>query len=346
MEKIKALSAALALRRFSVEQLSGLSGVNPNTARAVLRDSQFLRQENGAAPAPDQGRGRGRPPAQWVVTDIEGLRSYLESISPPTAYNTSSLALEPGDEMAIAVNVAEDALAQAPGESDPELRGLLFESARSSLVLPTRPDSDTTEFWWLERDDPYAARARGVDALATLAVNMSDGPGVPAESLESIAPVLAKAMLAAPERAERTYFAPFTHVLANSGEFAPMLWLRQPSQEPAYPLPSQWIETLNIDVADDIQLVTQGWALPFVGIAASMPIVVNIMVTNAVARRLIGVVRSIRRPAVVFGPAHDSELMMESSAVGASFIPSDTTFEEQKSIDAVAAVIDRFSVGR
>lgn len=346
MEKIKALSAALALRRFSVEQLSGLSGVNPNTARAVLRDSEFLRHDRGGAQAPDQGRGRGRPADQWVVADIDGLRSYLESISPPTAYTTSNLAVEPGDEMAIAVNVAEDTLAQAPGESDPELRELLFESARSSLLLPEGPDGATTEYWWQDRDDSYAARARGVDALATLAVNMSHEQGVPTESLESVAPILADAMFAAPERAERTYFAPFTHVLANSGEFAPMLWLRQARQKPSYPLPTHWIETRNIDVAEDIQLVTQGWALPFVGIAASMPIVVNIMVTNAVTRRLIEAVRSIRRPAVVFGPAHDSELMIESSAVGASFIPSDTTFEEQKSIDAVAAVIDRFSVGR
>src|SRR5205085_2634917 len=118
---------------------------------------KFLRHDRGGGLAPHQGRGRGRPADQWVVADIEGLRGYLESIS-PRALQTTNLALDPDDETAIAVNVAEDALAQVPGENDPELRQLLFESARSSLLFAKVPDSgNTTECWWQERDDSYAA---------------------------------------------------------------------------------------------------------------------------------------------------------------------------------------------
>lgn len=68
MERLKVLAAALALRTFTVEEIAGLSGVNPQTVRSVLgRNSALIRHLEGPAPAEaaDSQRGRGRPPRRW-----------------------------------------------------------------------------------------------------------------------------------------------------------------------------------------------------------------------------------------------------------------------------------------
>ena len=59
MERIKVLTAALALREFTVDELVSFSGVNRNTVRSVLERSPGIVEQLGAA-APD---GPGRPAA-------------------------------------------------------------------------------------------------------------------------------------------------------------------------------------------------------------------------------------------------------------------------------------------
>jgi hypothetical protein len=72
--------------------------------------------------------------------------------------------LDAADQRAVAVSVAESALAQAGAEDDPEIQDLLFRSARSSLLFAQRADldADLEATWWAHETEPYSRTYRPV----------------------------------------------------------------------------------------------------------------------------------------------------------------------------------------
>ena len=354
MEQLKVLVAALALREFTVDEISGLSGVNTSTVRSVLkRNAELFRRADARGDRDDVAnsqRGRGRPANRWVVVDCEKVRRLVDEMGALPKFEPSYANVEADDWRLVAVSVAEDALAQVSDESDPELQVRLLRSARSSLFFAESGDSLSNNVpWWQTEDSLLAVRARGVDALVNLASLVPSQRGSSLDALSRTARRLAAAMLAVPDRAEATYFAPFSQILARSGRFAPMYALSAPEQEPLYQLADDWTEVeiphFRVSVG---RVLTQAWAEPLVNVSASMPVVISSRKLNADMDQIIDGIKMISRPAVVFGPPDERRLIRKSGRVGASFIPVKEPLgdDRQYAIDSVVALIDRFSIGR
>jgi hypothetical protein len=351
VEQVKVLAAALALRDFTVDEISGLSGVNTSTVRSVLkRNAKLVRRIDDHDDVVNFRRGRGRPANRWVVVDCDEVRRLANEIGSLPKFEPSYANVEADDWRSVAVAVAEDALTQVSDEADPMLRERLFSSARSSLFFAESGSSASNDVpWWRTEDSSFAVRARGVDALATLALLPADGSST-ADVLRRTARDLAAAMLALPDRGEATYFAPFSQVLARSGEFAPMYALCASRQEPLYPLAGVWTEVVIPDFLVGVgRVLTQAWAEPLVNVSASMPVVVSSRKKmSAEVDQMIDSIKMMPRPAVVFGPLDDGSLIRKSGWAGASFIPVDEPPDDdrQNAIDSVVALIDRFSMGQ
>jgi hypothetical protein len=347
VERLRVLAAALALQDFTVDEISGLSGVNENTVRSVLkREARLLRRADERDDAPIFPRGRGRPAKRWVVVDSEMIRKLIDAL-PKFEPNYGSL--ETDDWRSVAVEVAEDALAQASDESDPMLLQLLFSSAQSSLRFAENASPETNGVpWWQTEDGQFAVRARGVDALASLAGPVTADERSSLDVLWDAARLIAAAMQAVPHRGEAKYFAPLTKVLAHSGKFAPMYLLSVPEQEPLFPLVDDWTEVTIPDFhVDTGRVFTQVWAKPLVNVSISMPVVVSSGGLDKVVEQMIETIKTVPRPAVVFGPPDEGTLIKSAGRVGASFVPIDETIgDKQGAIDSLVAAIDRFSVGR
>ena len=90
MERMKVLSAALALGEFTVEQVAALSGVNSKTVRSVLDRNPDVVQRVGST---SLGR-RGRPLTRWATTGSDATRQILDELealpSAPTPASTLS----------------------------------------------------------------------------------------------------------------------------------------------------------------------------------------------------------------------------------------------------------------
>ena len=214
MEQLKVLVAALALREFTVDEISDLSGVNTSTVRSVLkRNAELFRRADARGDRDDVAnsqRGRGRPANRWVVVDCEKVRRLVDEMGALPKFEPSYANVGADDWRLVAVSVAEDALAQVSDESDPELQVRLLRSARSSLFFAESGDSLSNNVpWWQTEDSLLAVRARGVDALVNLASLVPSQRGSSLDALSRTARRLAAAMLAVPDRAEATYFAPF-----------------------------------------------------------------------------------------------------------------------------------------
>ena len=372
MEQLKVLAAALALRSFTVDEISGLSGVNPRTVRSVLRRNSDLIGRVAPQPA-GQGpvgaaHGRGRPVGRWKVVDSDQIRQLVReaeampSFEPHHASAIGAADADLDDVREAAVAVAEAALSKVGTEPDEAIQWRLITSARSSLYFGNDDDwADADPSWWEVDDSQFAVRARGVDALAALAdaVQLKANDGAPAGALawaqlrQSTAGYIAAAMQASPERGEEIYFTPLSHILAHSGEFAPLFAVCAPGQNPAFPFVGDWAEAEPADFQfKECRVLTQPWALPFVNVSSSMPIVVSLARTGysldpVVQSQLFNSVRFAPRPAAVFDPLNRSEMIKETGRVGASYLhvgrqPSD----RRNAIEAVSSLIDRFSAGR
>lgn len=347
MEQVKVLAAALALRDFTVEEISGLSGVNTKTVRSVLqRNPELVRRADKRDATVSVGRGRGRPANRWVVVDSKETRRLVGEIGALPRFEPSYPSMDADDRQSVAVAVAENALTQLSDEPDPMLRERLLSSARSSLFFAERRDSPSGSVpWWQTEDSPFAVRARGVDALAGLASQEV----LTVSALTSTAQDVAAAMQAAPEKPEETYFAPFSQILAQSGNFAPMYAFSGSSNEALYEFADDWaeIEIPRFHVRAG-HLLTQPWAMALVNVSNSMPVVISATKFNAEVGRMFDGIKVLPRPALVFGPPGAAGLIRNSGRVGATFVPVEKTLgnNRQYAIESVAAVIDRFSIGR
>jgi hypothetical protein len=350
VEKLKVLAAALALQDFTIDELSGLSGVNPSTVRNVLKRNPTLIQR--ASQPSDHAtaglrRSRGRPSKRWVVADGAEIRRLIDETGALPKFEPNYANMEAGDWREAAVAVAEDALAQVGDQSDAVLQERLLGSARSSLFFAENDTSISGKIpWWQDEDSPFAVRARAVDTLATLASlpTTQRTPNV----LRDTATRLAEAMQVAPDRGEATYFVPFSQILAQSGEFAPMYAVCAREEEPVYPLADEWTEVVMPDFHAAVgHIVTQVWAKPLVNVSTSMPVVVSSKKLDAEVSQMIDGIKTMPRPAAVFGSAFKRTLIKKSSWVGASFVPvGEPNYSRQDAIDSVVALIDRFSTRR
>lgn len=359
MEKLKVLAAALALPDFSVDELSGLSGVNPSTVRSVLRRNPSLirrvAEQSARRRAVSAPSVRGRPSSRWTVADSDQIRRLIDDSGALPRFVPSRASTGAGDWREAAVAVAEDALAQVGSESDEALQGRLIRSARSSLFFGNADKSpDNQAPWWKTEDSQFAVRARGVDALAAVADLMPAKPGAAAEAptrdtLRDTARYIAAAIRAAPERGEEIYFAPFSQILARSGEFAPLFAVCARDQEPGFPFAGDWIEVAPTDFrATAARVMTQTWATPLVNVSACMPIVVSSLKAGLpLVDQVIPSIRVTSRPAVVFGSLYEGGIIKKSGLAGALFAPVGThSSDRQNAIESVAALIDRFSARR
>ena len=359
MEQLKVLAAALALRSFTVEELSALSGVNPKTVHSVVRRNPAL---IGPADSPSSGPGTtgprsgpGRPAKRLRVVDYDEARRLVREAEALTDYEPRRARADADELREAAVAVAEDALAKVVSEPDAARQERLIASARSSLYFGNEDGwSEKDAPWWKASESQFAVRARGVSALATLTDLAHADSGTAAESaartelLRSTAGDIAAAMQAAPPgRAEEIYFAPFAEVLAHSGEFAPLFAVCAPDQEPGFPLAGAWTEAEPADFHfNGGRVVTQPWAKSLVDVSISMPIVVSAE-TGLVSNELFDTVNSTSRPALVLGPPHGGGLIRETGLIGATFLPVDESSTDRKdAIHAVSKLIDRYSAGR
>jgi hypothetical protein len=360
VEQLKVLAAALALRDFTVDELSGLSGVNPRTVRSVLRRNPSLvcrvGQRSAGKSAVSAQPGRGRPSNRWRVVDGDQIRRLIDEIGTLPRFEPDRASIGAGDWREAAVAVAEDALAQVGSESDETLQERLIISARSSLFFGNGDASPEAKApWWETEDSQFAVRARGVDALATLANLAPAQSGIAAErltradALRNTARHIAEAMQATPERGEETYFAPFSQILARSGEFAPLFAVCARDQEPGFPFAGDWTEVVLADFRTTkiARIMTQLWATPLVNVSSCMPIVASPIKLGFLADQIIKDMKITPRPALVFGSLHEGGLIRKTGLAGASFVPiGKHSSDRQHAIESVAALIDRFSVGR
>jgi hypothetical protein len=120
-------------------------------------------------------------------------------------------------------------------------------------------------------------------------------------------------------------------------------------QAPVYPLAAEWREVVEPNVLPNpCHVYTQAWAIPFVNVSTSMPVVVSSRKSDAEADQMIDSLKMMQRPAIVFGPLDEHNLIKKSAWVGASFVAVDDPahYDQQEAIESVVALIDRFSIGR
>lgn len=340
MERVKVLSAAAALRDFTVDELVALSGVNANSVRSVLKRSPEFVHRLGAT---HDGQ-RGRPSTKWAIVDSATSSKLIAELN--ALSNTEVPRFEPrwDDRHEVAVSMAEDALSQVVEEGDLRIRRKIIKSAQFSLRISDH-SSTADEPWWQDDSSSFAVRARGVDSLANLSTTL---PGEMSDDLLTTTALdIAAAMTAIPDRGDAVYFAPMSQVLADHGSFAPVFAVGE--YEPLPLFGEHWTELhasgLELDAG---RVLTQSWAEPLVGISAAMPMLFASShgegTSSAVLiRELLGKIRTTSRPALVFGDVDQTELMRVSAVSGASFVPFDvhSSGDRQFAIDAVAAAIDR-----
>jgi hypothetical protein len=353
MEQVKVLSAALALREFTVDELSALSGVKATSVRSVLnRNLELVHRISPSAASSstsaEPGR-RGRPSTKWAIADSAASRKLAAELDALGTADLSALpndeqqpsTLAPGDRRKVAVSVAERALSQFLDEQDFDVKREILTSAQASLSYANEPtDSGSSPRWWRNDDSELAHRAQAVDALATLAatpqMQFSDG------LLERTAGDVAAAMNATPTRGAALYFAPFSQLLAAHKTLPAVLWISDRDNPPTR-VTNHWkvLHAGGVDL-DDAHVLTQAWATPLLEVAAPLPMLLSAagpkFVTSLLART-----RTIPRPALVFGRTRESDLSLDAARWGASFVSMDWRSPKDflRAINAVTASIDR-----
>lgn len=246
------------------------------------------------------------------------------------------------------VSVAEDALTEVATQRDPALQRQLLESAQSTLYMID--DAPAAEPWWADSDSDVAIRAGAVDALATLVADTPEGQ-FPDDTLTETARKVAAAMGVVPERGAAVYFAPLTQILASRGELAPMIMVTQ--QRP--PDLGRWDELALSRIEPDARILTQNWALPFLGVAGSMPLVVVLSAvvpliteTSAFLARWLERSRANAMPTLVvrasgrdaFEPP-DLPLLSAESAVPYLRVDLESAEGHQVAVQAVSTAVER-----
>lgn len=344
MEQVKVLSAALALREFTVGELSALSGVKTNTVRSVLNRNSELVRRIGSEPD-----GRGHPSTKWAIADSAASRKLAAELDALGAAEVATLStieqrpstLKPADRREVAVSVAERALSQVLDEQDFDVQREILISAQASLSYADDPAaSGSSPHWWHNDDSKLADRARGVDALATLAatpqMQLHDG------LLERTAVDVAAAMDATPTHGAALYFAPFSQVIAAHETLPAVLWISDRDNPPTQ-ITDHW-SVLRADGVDleDAYVHTQTWATPLLGVAAPMPMLLSSVVPKFITS-LLARTRTVPRPALVLGLDCESDLSPVAARWGASFVCGDwrSSNDFLLAISAVTAAIDR-----
>lgn len=348
MERIKVLTAAMALREFTVAELASFSGVKRSTVRSVLdRDSDIIEQL--AAEVPD---GPGRPSSRWAVKDSQATREFTASIQALTPQPAPPSPVSVDDQHEAVVSVAEDALTRI-ADRDPKMQRRILRSAQATLHLidsdPHTASTDTADQWWIDNDSLAAIRARAVDALATLAASPDEQ--FTDKLLSETAQHVAAAMKAAPERGETAYFAPFTQILAARGDLSPLLMV-------AIDLPpglnlDRWTK-LPAEETDPAALVlTQRWAAPLIDVMDSMPLLLVVAGAETYPQTLQLVTHWLERsrasatPALVMGDPRQVDLVALAARFGAPFVPGEHWLSPEHrhvAAEAVSSTVGRHTI--
>jgi chaperonin GroES len=348
MERIKVLTAAVALGEFTVDELVSFSGVKRSTVRSVLdRNPDIVEQLGAEAPA-----GPGRPSSKWAVKTSEATREFIASIQALAPRPAPPSPVSVDDQHDAVVSVAEDALTRI-ADRDPGMQRRILRSAQATLHLvdsdPGAESADTADLWWVDDDSGWAIRARAVDALATLAV--SPGERFADDALSETAQRVAAAMRAAPERGEAVYFTPFTQILASRGALSPLLMVA--ADLPPGLAIDRWTDVPAEKIEPDARVLTQRWAAPLVGVVDLMPlllVVTGAAVAEMLPRTLELVTRWLERsrasarPALVMGDAGQVELVRLAARFGAPFVPADdweSTEAHELTVEAVSSTVER-----
>lgn len=344
MERIKVLSAALSLREFTVDELAALSGVKPTTVQSVLTRSPSIVERTGS-----EGPGRrGRPSTKWAIVNPEAAAEITAGYNlPPSNIKAQPPALSPDNLREIAIRAAEQALAQAADEHDPQRRRHILRSAQASLHVADDDTPTTDEPWWNTDISPLAVRARAADALATLASTPENE--VSEELLNTTATAIAAAISVMPERGDALYFAPLAKILAGRGALAPLFLFGA-----APPLSLGHWALLEAKV-ERFGLRTQSWAAPLAGVSCAMPLAVfsstRYAVDVAITKERLALVLdgclALSRSAVVIANSERADLARESARHGAPFVPFDweSQADEQLAVQAVASIVERTTAG-
>jgi hypothetical protein len=351
MERIKVLTAAVALGEFTVDELVSFSGVKRSTVRSVLDRNPDIVEQLGAE-APD---GPGRPSSKWAVKDSEATREFTASIQALAPRPGSPSPVSVDDQHEAVVSVAEDALTKI-ADRDPGMQRKILRSAQATLHLvdsdPPVESTDTADQWWVDNDSRAAIRARAVDALATLAVSPDEQ--FADKLLLETAQQVAAATRVAPERGETVYFAPFTQILAGRGILSPLLMVAA-DLPPGLTL-DRWTELPAEETEPAARVLTQRWAAPLVGVVDSMPLLVvaGAAVAEMLLPRMLELVtrwlersRASARPALVMGDPGQVELVRLAARFGAPFVPGDdweSPEDRQLTVEAVSSTVERHAI--
>lgn len=348
MERIKVLTAAVALGEFTVDELVSFSGVKRSTVRSVLdRDSHIVEQLG--AEVPD---GPGRPSSRWAVKDSEATREFTASIQALVPRPAPPSPVSVDDQHEAVVSVAEDALTRI-ADRDPGMQRRILRSAQATLHLvdsgPRAESTDTADQWWVDNDSHAAIRARAVDALATLAASPDEQ--FADKLLLETAQQVAAAMKAAPERGETVYFAPFTQILAGRGDLSPLLMVAV-DLPPGLSL-DRWTELPAKETDPAARVLTQRWAAPLVDVVDAMPLLI-VLARAAVAETLPQTLqlvshwlersRASATPALVMGDPRQLDLVRLAARFGAPFVPGDDWLSpegRQLAAEAVSSTVER-----
>lgn len=352
MERIKVLTAAVALGAFTVDELVAFSGVKRSTVRSVLNRSMDIVEQLG----PEAPERPGRPSSKWTVKDSEATREFIASIEALDPRPVSPSPISANDQHEAAVAVAENTITKIANR-DPHLQRRILRSARATLNLvdtgQRAQSTDSAEPWWIDNDSPAAIRARAIDALAALTVSPDDD--IADAQLYEAAHHVAEAIAVAPDVGESVYFAPFTQILASRGTLSPLLMVAP--DIPAGLSLDKWTE-LTAEAPEpepeaDGRVLTQRWAIPLVGVAGSMPLV--LVAPRAVGgegwpRTLALLARWLERsrtdatPALVLGNAGQGDLARLAARFGAPFVPAydwESAESVQLAAEAIAATVER-----
>lgn len=341
MERLKVLSAALALREFTVNELAALSGVKPNTVKSVLDREEFVQRLGSTG----SGR-RGRPSTKWAIVDSNTTRELTAELDALSSVEPPKPTLSRDDRRDVAVGVAEQALSHVIDEDDFVVQREIVISAQASLHMADEQQlSFSAQPWWQDDPDSFAVRARGVDALATLATTPHSE--ISYYLLKSTTTDVAAAMDAVPEQGDAIYYAPLSHILAAHDTFAPLLWLSCQTRPPSR-VSKRWtaLHMTGLDL-NDTCVLTQSWATPLCRVSAAMPMLLTSAGPTAmpptIVVDLLRRTRTIPHPLLVFGGARQKDVMRDAVRAGAFFVPVDwrSSANRQLAIEAVTAAIDR-----
>lgn len=345
MEQVKVLSAALALREFTVDELSALSGVKQTSVRSVLNRNPELVHRTGAAQASE----RGRPRTTWAIANSSASRKLAAEIDALAATEGSASlssveqrpsTAAPVDRRRVAVSGAERALSQFLDEQDVDVKREILTSAQVGLRYANDRTESPSRNWWRNDDSQMGVRARAVDSLATLAATPQ--MGLSDELLERTAGDVAAAMIATPTRGAALYFAPFAQVVAAHNTLPAVLWISDRGNPPMR-ITNNWslLRAGGVDLGD-AHVRTQSWATPLLEVSAPLPMLLSSAGRNFVST-LLARTRTVPRPTLVIGHSHETDLPLIAARWGASFVTMDwrSSKDFERAIDAVTASIDR-----